>query len=153
MKKLVVMRGVPGSGKSTAARLMASLSSSAKVYSTDDFFIRDGKYIFHHGALGHAHCWNSLRCLVAMVEGCELLVHDNTNTQAWEPRLVVYAASLLGYEIEIVEPSTPWAFDADECAKKTLHGVPVETIRAMLFRWEHDLTVEKVLASKSPFEK
>jgi len=157
MKKLVVMRGVPGSGKSTAARTLLALYTEqgyeGGIFSTDDFFVKNGVYTFHPGAIGHAHAWNTVRALMAMIESLPVVIIDNTNTTAWEPRNYVKAGLLLGYEVEIVEPGTTWAFDAEECAKKTVHGVPVETIRAMLVRWEHDLTVEKIMAAVNPFEK
>lgn len=152
MKRLIVMRGVTGSGKSTkAASLVREYKElydvEAKVFSTDEFFVRDGKYNWNPAAVGHAHCWNQLRALQAMIDGEEVIIIDNTNTQAWECRPYVQAAVKLGYAVEIVEPGTPWAFDAEELARKTTHGVPLETVRAMLARWEKDLTVEKILAA------
>jgi len=155
MKRLVVMRGASGSGKSTKAKQLAAdylnlYGAEAWIFSTDEFFMRDGQYMFNPAALGHAHCWNQLRAIQAMIQGVEVVIIDNTNTQAWEAQPYVQAAIKLGYEVEIVEPSTPWAFDADELAKKTQHGVPVEGIRAMIARWEKDLTVGKILASCAP---
>jgi len=44
VKTLIIMRGLPGSGKSTKAKLFAG--EKGLIYSTDDFFIIDGKYIY-----------------------------------------------------------------------------------------------------------
>jgi adenylate kinase family enzyme len=38
------MRGVPGSGKSTKAKKLAG--TSGVVYSTDDFFMKNGEYVY-----------------------------------------------------------------------------------------------------------
>lgn len=38
------MRGVPGSGKSTKAKKLAG--SNGVIYSTDDFFMKNGEYIY-----------------------------------------------------------------------------------------------------------
>lgn len=154
MKLLILMRGVTGCGKSTKARALVEeyktlYGADAVIFSTDDFYVRDGEYKWNPAAIGHAHCWNQLRAIQAMIDNWEVVIIDNTNTQAWEARPYVQAAVKLGYDVEIVEPSTPWAFDADELAKKTTHGVPLETVRAMIARYERDLTVEKILAAES----
>lgn len=145
MKSLIVMRGCPGSGKSTKAGSFGGL-----IFSTDDYFVREGVYRFNPGALATAHLWNQNRAMLAMIEGAETVVIDNTNCQAWEPQVYVRAGIALNYGITIVEPSTPWAFDPEELARKNTHGVPLETIRSMLARWEYDLTVEKILKSCAP---
>jgi NEDD4-binding protein 2 len=157
VKMLIVMRGVPGSGKSTRAKSLKatyeSLGHPVCIFSTDDFFVKNGVYTFVMPALGHAHAWNLNRALMAMIEGSPVVIVDNTNTTGWEPKPYVKAGLRLGYEVQIIEPETPWAFIAEECAKRTVHGVPVETIRAMLARWEKNLTVERIMASDNPFEK
>jgi uncharacterized membrane protein YgcG len=58
-----------------------------------------------------------------------------------------------GYTVTFREPTTPWARDAAELAKKNQHSVPEEGIRRMLQRWEENPTVEKVLQSKAPSGK
>lgn len=74
MKRLVVMRGASGSGKSTKAKQLAAdylnlYGAEAWIFSTDEFFMRDGQYMFNPAALGHAHCWNQLRAIQAMIQG------------------------------------------------------------------------------------
>lgn len=152
MKRLILMRGVTGCGKSTKAQQIVRdykeiYCVDALIFSTDDFYVRDGEYRWNPAQIGHAHCWNQLRALNAMIDSEEVVIIDNTNTQAWEMQPYVRAAVKLGYEVEIVEPSTPWAFDVEELAKKTTHGVPIESVRSMVARYEKDLTVEKILAS------
>jgi adenylate kinase family enzyme len=52
-KELVLMRGLPGSGKSTKARKIAG--EVGVIYSTDDFFMIDGKYIYNPKLIGDYH--------------------------------------------------------------------------------------------------
>lgn len=40
-----------------------------------------------------------------------------------------------GYEIQVLEPDTPWKFNPEECAKRNTHGVPLQAIERMLARW------------------
>lgn len=49
-KKLVIMRGLPGSGKSTLAKKIAG--NSGVVYSTDDFFMVNGQYVYDSKMIG-----------------------------------------------------------------------------------------------------
>ena len=50
---LVLMRGLPGSGKSTKANKIAG--EKGIVYSTDDFFMVDGKYVYDVKMIGEYH--------------------------------------------------------------------------------------------------
>ena len=53
-KILVLVRGIPGAGKTTFAEKLA-WPLGAPVYSADDYFMKDGKYIFNVAGLGAAH--------------------------------------------------------------------------------------------------
>jgi tRNA uridine 5-carbamoylmethylation protein Kti12 len=159
---LIVMRGIPGSGKSTLANSVKETYEAAGfkvfLFSTDDYFMKEGVYKFNPSQIQTAHLWNQKRAMLALIEGhvspnSHCIVIDNTCTQAWEARDYVTPAHLLQYDISIMQPVTEWAFDAEECAKRNVHGVPLESIKAMLSRWEKDLTVEGILVSKSPWEK
>jgi hypothetical protein len=151
---LTVMRGVPGSGKSTLAKVLANVPGvdPAPVFSTDDFFVVDGEYRFDPSKLGANHAANLRRAEAAMEASTPHIVVDNTMTQAWEAREYVKAALARGYRVQFVEPHTPWARDAVECARLNTHGVPLPAIQGMLARWESDLTVEGCLAAKAPWE-
>jgi NEDD4-binding protein 2 len=155
VKQLIIMRGVTGSGKSTKARQIVQeyktlYDVDGMIFSADDFFMRNGKYEWRGPGVPHAHAWNELRALHAMIAGVELVIIDNTHAQAWEAKGYVQASIHLGYKVEVVEPNTPWAFDAEVLAQKTTHSVPIESIRKYLARWEKDFTVEKILASCAP---
>jgi predicted kinase len=154
-KTLTIMRGIPGSGKSTLAVVLANVPGvdAAPVYSTDDFFMIEGVYRFDPSKLGANHGANLARTVSAMEAEIPHVIVDNTMTQAWEAREYVRAAVRLGYAVQFIEPRTPWARDAAECARRNSHGVPEASIVAMLARWEDDLTVEKCLAAKAPWEK
>lgn len=156
--KLICMRGVPGSGKSTKANELKLKYESegwiVHVFSTDEFW--GPNYNFNVAKIKEAHLWNQNRALLAMIEADSntldlnnktLVIIDNTNVQCWEMIQYIKAANWLDFDIEIVEADTAWAFDAEECAKKTVHGVPVEAIKSMLVRWEKELTVDKLLKS------
>src|SRR5574337_1008108 len=110
MKKIIIMRGVPGSGKSTKAKRLAG--ETGVIFSTDDFFMREGQYVFDGKQIAKAHGWNQARAAVAMQQGISPIVVDNTNTVAWEAAPYVREATKNGYSVEFICADTPWAMDA-----------------------------------------
>lgn len=141
------MRGLPGSGKSTLAQ---QLGKGGIVLSTDDYFERDGEYVFDPLKLSEAHRWNYIRALNAMKKGISPIVIDNNTVQAWEAKPYVTEGLRYGYEIRIQEPNTPWKFDAEELTKRNKHQVPLEIIHKKLDKWEPNINVEDIVQSKMP---
>jgi NEDD4-binding protein 2 len=150
-REMIIMRGVPGSGKSTLAQ---SLGRGGVIYSTDDFFMVGNEYRFDPSKIVANHAANQQRVREACEAGISPVVVDNTNTQKWEARPYVQMAEEYGYSVKFVEANTPWSKDAEECARRNTHGVPLAGIQAMLSRYEphSSFTVPAVLASKAPWE-
>ncbi|EDO49718.1 predicted protein, partial [Nematostella vectensis] len=141
-KLLILMRGLPGSGKTSLAK---QLRANGVIYSTDDFFVNNGNYEFDLMKLSDAHEWNKKRALKAMEEGISPVIIDNTNTQSWEMRPYVLMAQRLGYKVIIREPSTHWKWKPKQLFKNNTHGVGLDKIKSMLERYEHNMTIEKIL--------
>tara|TARA_Y100000310_G_scaffold161696_1_gene161596 strand:- start:520 stop:945 length:426 start_codon:yes stop_codon:yes gene_type:complete len=140
MLTAIILRGLPGSGKSTVAEILAlgrstmvSHDSNTITHSTDSFFYEDGDYNFDFKKLGEYHAKN----LAAFTDSCEkkvsLIICDNTNTQYWEYEKYIEAAKKHGYKVHIV---TVGDFDVECCAERNTHGVPGEAIQKMKDRWE-----------------
>eukprot|EP01102_Stenamoeba_stenopodia_P021045 TRINITY_DN8383_c0_g1_i2.p1 TRINITY_DN8383_c0_g1~~TRINITY_DN8383_c0_g1_i2.p1 ORF type:complete len:1314 (-),score=285.53 TRINITY_DN8383_c0_g1_i2:255-4196(-) len=138
LKKLVILRGASGSGKSTLARELTRDSNDAVILSTDDFFWNpvSKNYDFNVPALPKAHYWNQMRARIAMESNTSLIVIDNTNLQAWEAKPYVMLGKEFDYDIEIVEPDTPWREDAEQLVTKSSHGVSIENLMTMLQKKE-----------------
>jgi predicted kinase len=134
--KMIIMRGLPGSGKSTLARSYGGL-----VFSTDDFFVKDGVYHFDPTKLRENHDLNYSRTLEALKDKVPIVVIDNTNVQRWEVERYVRSGIEHGYIVEFSEPSTFWKFSVDELAVRNSHGVSRDVIQNMLDRWEN-FTIE-----------
>jgi len=147
-KILYIMRGISGSGKSTLAKQIGGL-----ILGSDEFWMVNGKYQFDENRIGEAHQWNQNRAAQAMQQGISPIIVDNTNVQAWEAKPYVEAAVANGYRVQVVEPNTPWKFNAEELAKRNRHGTPKERIEEMIQQWEPNLTVQDILNSTSPTEE
>ena len=130
-KKCFVMRGIPGSGKSTRASQLAG--TTGKIHSTDNFFMKNGKYVFDMNKLHRNHQLNFQAFMVDIALGISPVVVDNTNSQKWEYQKYVIAAEEAGYEVEIV--NVPH-IDPALAAQRNTHGVSEDIIRKMLARWE-----------------
>ena len=142
------MRGVSGSGKSTLARKLAE-GSDAVIYSTDDFFMVDGRYSFDPKRIGEYHAENQKRTKEAMNQGVGCIIIDNTNTQAWEMRPYVEMALEYGYEVEIKQPD-PVSFEElmKRQSQRPDKNLSEEIIKKMLNRFEHNLTIEQICPNK-----
>jgi hypothetical protein len=146
-KTVYIMRGIPGSGKSTKAK---SLAPAENIFSTDEYWMVDGEYQFDFNRLGLAHRWNEDRAADAMSRGVTPIVIDNTNVKVKAFQAYLDMAAKYKYTVEIVMPDTPWwndiypriqdkTFTDDDInllTSKTVHGVPFDSIKGMMKGWE-----------------
>jgi predicted kinase len=135
MKRMIVMRGLPGAGKDyNLDILVGEYKKEVVVCSADDFFMENGEYVFVPWKIGQAHESCKLKCFRAMAEGKHVAI-SNTNVQKWEYELYLEMAMHFGYEVTVMS-----IFDGgctnEELAKRNQHGVPLEAIEAMRDRWE-----------------
>ncbi|XP_074995917.1 NEDD4-binding protein 2-like 2 isoform X2 [Calonectris borealis] len=152
-KLLLILRGLPGSGKSTLSRILLGQSRDGIVFSTDDYFRQQDGYAYNAAQLGDAHDWNQKRAKQAMEQGKSPVIIDNTNTQAWEMKPYVEVALEKGYRVEFHEPDTWWKFDPEELEKRNKHGVTREKIAQMLERYEYQISIPIVMNSVVPPHK
>ncbi|NXM29508.1 N4BP2 protein, partial [Oxyruncus cristatus] len=147
---LVLLRGVPGSGKSYLARNLLEDNPGGIILSTDDYFNKHGQYHYDPSCLGEAHDWNRKRAKEAFEMGISPIIIDNTNIQAWEMKPYVTLAQQFKYKVMFREPDTWWKFKPKELERRNIHGVSKEKIKRMLERYERCLTVGSVLDSSVP---
>uniref|UniRef100_A0A8C5T7S8 NEDD4 binding protein 2 n=1 Tax=Malurus cyaneus samueli TaxID=2593467 RepID=A0A8C5T7S8_9PASS len=147
---LVLLRGVPGSGKSYLARNLLEDNPGGIILSTDDYFYKHGQYHYDPDCLGEAHEWNRKRAKEAFEMRISPIIIDNTNIQAWEMKPYVTLAQEFKYKVMFREPDTWWKFKPKELERRNIHGVSKEKIKRMLERYERCLTVRSILDSSVP---
>ena len=84
MAKLIIIRGIPGSGKSTMAKKMVAEGQADTHWETDMFFLNErGEYIFNRNQLSDAHrkCQEKVR---QDLEYNRRVIVSNTFVKKWE---------------------------------------------------------------------
>jgi len=124
-KTLYIVRGLPGSGKSTFAKQLTS-----NVFEADHYFYdNDGNYNFNPSEIKEAHkeCQQSVG--YAMESGIPKIAVSNTFTQEWEMSPYFELAEKHGYKVfvTIVE---------NRHGGKNVHGVPDDKVEIMKNRFE-----------------
>ena len=129
MKKLFLLRGLPGSGKSSLAKALSTAMSGH--VESDMFFInRKGEYNFDASKLKEAHEWCRKETEDYMKpHGFDTVIVSNTFTQEWEMKPYYEMAEKYGYMVYslIVE---------NRHGGVNQHGVPDETLEKMENRFE-----------------
>ncbi len=149
MAELFIIRGLPGSGKTSLGNKLSLL-----LYAADDFFVdAEGRYKFDPSKLGQAHAQCQENVRKALEFGCEKVAVTNTFTQRWEiqPYLDIVAevnddlafqAAENGEEDEFqpIRVTVIDMFDGgltdEELAVRNIHGVSAAGISAMRSRYE-----------------
>jgi len=121
---IVILRGAPGSGKSTYAR--KHYPKYTKV-SADDYMVEDQVYKFDPAKLQRAHNACKRKFLEAL-DAEEDIVVDNTNIYAIDVAFYAEAAMAMGAFLEIL---TLEIRDCDIAANRNIHGVPPVKVQAM----------------------
>ncbi|XP_029802842.1 NEDD4-binding protein 2 isoform X3 [Suricata suricatta] len=147
---LVLLRGLPGSGKSYLARTLQEDNPSGVILSTDDYFYINGQYQFDVKYLGEAHEWNQNRAKEAFEKKVSPIIIDNTNLQAWEMKPYVSLSQKHKYKVLFREPDTWWKFKPKELARRNIHGVSKEKITRMLEHYQRFVSVPIIMSSSVP---
>jgi tRNA uridine 5-carbamoylmethylation protein Kti12 len=123
---LIIIRGLPGSGKSTFAEALAKDIYNSVVVEADDFFIKDKEYRFNPTMLAQAHEW------------CQNTVRDYLNEGK---HVIVANCFVLNEHInpyrKMAEEVSTFCFIFTMCTQyQSIHNVPEHTIARMRAMWE-----------------
>jgi len=127
MKKyLFIVRGIPGSGKTSLAELLAP---SMNICTADDYHMKDGKYDWIPENVGKAHTWCQSKAERLMEENMTPVVIANTSTTVKEMQPYYDLAERFGYQVYsiIVE---------NRHNGVNVHEVPEETLEKMKTRFD-----------------
>lgn len=135
MTQLTLVRGLPGSGKTTFTKsLVKANGDNWAAIAADDYFVIDGTYTFDAARIGEAHAWCLERTRDILSRGCNVVVH-NTFSRRWEMQPYMELALNLGAKLTIITVNSDCT--DEELAARNEHGCPLPVIRAMRNRWEN----------------
>ena len=129
MNQLIIIRGVPGCGKSTFAKLLGSGAGSAYI-EADMYFEQNGEYKFDVNKLGEAHKWCQDKVEYYMTKGSHLneplqtIVVSNTSTTQNELKPYFELAEKYGYQVHVLVKE-------NYHGGKDIHNVPEENLIKM----------------------
>lgn len=127
MASMILVRGLPGSGKSTVAKNLIGFYQHIE---TDMFWMVNGEYKFDFNRLGEAHAWCLSQTRDMLVRGWSPVV-SNTFTTVKEIRPYFELAK----EFDIV----PQVITC-QSGFKNVHDVPEATLAKMKARFAWDLS-------------
>lgn len=124
MQKLYLLRGLPGSGKSSLAKILKA--QRFEHIEADMYHITEGRYEFKPDKAKEAHAW----CRAATREALEFgedVVVANTFTQLGELQPYLEMAEEFGIVPNIIHCESSFG---------SIHDVPAEVVGQMANRWE-----------------
>ena len=124
MTQLVIIRGIPGSGKTTYAKECYPNHINLEA---DMFFVQeDGSYKYDPNMIKYAHEWCYQTAAILMRNGCNVVV-SNTFTRKWEMEKYLWIAKKVGANINVIRMNNKF---------KNVHNVPDDIIDKMVDRFE-----------------
>ena len=130
--ELILLRGLPGSGKTTLAKIILQLRSTdePEILSADDFFEdKEGEYNFDPTKLKEAHNYCQFRCSERMRQQKARIVVANTFTQEWEMDEYFKMAERYNYRVHTVVVE-------NRHGNENIHGVPEDKLQQMKNRFQ-----------------
>ena len=118
LPEIVLIRGLPGAGKSTLARSMTGYVH----VEADAFLYVDGRYVYDPQRVSAAHDECHRAAKAALAAGLRVVV-ANTFVKAWEMQRYID----LGYPFRIIEAKGSWS---------STHDVSPAKLDLMRSRWQ-----------------
>lgn len=122
---LILIRGLPGSGKTTLACRLKKHLQSIKIPTThfeaDSFFVDEDGYNFNPALLGQAHAWCQCQAMEALAKK-QVVIVSNTFISEWEMSVYLSMAKVLNYDVITVRCDGEY---------DNIHSVPTEVLAGM----------------------
>lgn len=129
MKELFILRGAPGAGKSTIAKLLVGEKDYCHREADQYFVDEDGDYEFDPSKIKDAHGWCRGEIEFVMKNNHSPVVVSNTFTQEWEMEAYFDLAKKYGYRVHSIVVE-------NRHGGVNEHGVPADKLEQMKNRFE-----------------
>lgn len=130
-QKLILLRGVSGSGKSTMAQFLFDSGAVQEVWEADDYFCHYNEYKFDASKLGEAHAWCQRQARLGLRTGWNVCV---SNTSTTEKEVAVYQQMAEELGVEFISLVVERRHGNDN-----VHNVPPEKVEQQAQRLRNNL--------------
>ncbi len=131
-KMAFIMRGIPGSGKSTAAHFLVE-GREGIVHAVDDLHTEDGTFFWDEQLKDERYAKNLANFTLSCEAGIPVVVCDCMNLTREDYQPYIAAAEKNEYAVIFVTPQLPSVKTATE---RNRHGVTYEHIEEMLASYQ-----------------
>lgn len=151
-KTLIILRGLPGSGKTTLISKLEEQYGKAVICSADHYFyfgkeMIPENYKFDRFLLGKAHGQCKLNAAQAMKDNRQTIIIDNTNIKLRDFKFYILTAAECGYKV-ILHSIT--GMSAEESCRLNEHSVPMDACVKMFN--SYDKCPRKILGKDTVVE-
>lgn len=139
--QLVLIRGLPGSGKSTKVReiLINGIENVVKGFNhfeADMFFDHSGKYKFDIKFLKNAHAWCFNNTLYKLLHNENVIVSNTFTTYREMEQYLQLVNRIPNLEINVISMKGQYT---------SIHNIPEDVMQKMKLRWENNNIISKSL--------
>lgn len=139
-KRLIIMRGLHGSGKTLlAVKLEQALNG--KLASIDHYFERTGEYRFNSYRLPKAYAFCEGQVDAWMHDGIETIIVDGTHPRKNHLEPYIDLAKMWDYDVRIAYPPGEDIWDVDVNYARCTHHILRWTIEEMSRIFEKDVDI------------
>lgn len=134
-KVAIILRGVPGSGKSTFVDVLRHTSETVAVHAIDDLHVDSlGNFSWDEENQERLYTLNFANFVKSCATGTSLVICDAINIEVDDFQKYVDIASQYQYSVYVVTPNPP---TPDQSTKRNKHHTSSSQAREMYSRWQH----------------
>lgn len=130
-KTLIIVRGLPGSGKTTFSEMLTKRMQDCVHLESDQYFMKDGEYKFDINKLHQAHKTCQQNVKRYMESNQDTIIVSNTSTKESEVDVYYELAKYYGYEVFCI-------IMENRHGGINTHNVPQETLERMKYNLKNN---------------
>ena len=139
IKEVIIIRGVPGSGKNCLIYdLEYDNNSNFSIISFNDFFIKDGTYKFDRTLINKAYSYSFQKFINCLQINIPKIYINNINNNKWMYNNYIILAQIYNYKVKIIEILCDDQNYLYYFNKRSKHNTPMNYSKNIYNNWDYD---------------